>query len=103
MDRTLDNLVARLMLEEVKCKMMTKEEESIAFKTVTKTKSVSIVIKWVMPRSAAPTKETHLSADYYDPVSFLNTTCQSRPPMLNANDSGKGMRSRSVKGNESQW
>ncbi|PNF26041.1 hypothetical protein B7P43_G06357 [Cryptotermes secundus] len=38
-DRTLDNLVARLMLEEVKCKMTTKEEESIAFKTVTKSKS----------------------------------------------------------------
>jgi hypothetical protein len=38
MDRTLDNLVVRLMLEEVKCKMMTKEEESIAFKTVTKAK-----------------------------------------------------------------
>jgi hypothetical protein len=36
-DRTLDNLVARLMLEEVKCKMMTKEE-SIAFETVTRTK-----------------------------------------------------------------
>ncbi|XP_023709537.1 uncharacterized protein LOC111865596 [Cryptotermes secundus] len=41
MDRTLDNLVARLMFEEVKCKMTTKEEESIAFKTVTKTKSKS--------------------------------------------------------------
>ncbi|PNF30052.1 hypothetical protein B7P43_G05342, partial [Cryptotermes secundus] len=38
-DRTLDNLVARLMLEEVMCKMTTKEEESIAFKTVTKIKS----------------------------------------------------------------
>ncbi|PNF34313.1 hypothetical protein B7P43_G15815, partial [Cryptotermes secundus] len=37
-DRTLDNLVARLMLEEVKRKMTTKEEESIAFKEVTKTK-----------------------------------------------------------------
>jgi hypothetical protein len=37
-DRTLDNLVARLMLEEVNCKMMTKEEENIALKTVTKTK-----------------------------------------------------------------
>ncbi|PNF39991.1 hypothetical protein B7P43_G15692 [Cryptotermes secundus] len=40
-DRTLDNLVARLMFEEVKCKMTTKEEESVAFKTVTKTKSKS--------------------------------------------------------------
>jgi hypothetical protein len=37
-DRTLDNLVARLTLEEVKCKMMTKEEENVAFKTVIKTK-----------------------------------------------------------------
>jgi hypothetical protein len=37
-DRTLDNLVARVMLEDVKCKMMTKEEESIAFKTVNRTK-----------------------------------------------------------------
>ena len=34
-----DKLVVRFMLEELKCKMTTKEEESIVFKTVTKTKS----------------------------------------------------------------
>jgi hypothetical protein len=38
MDRTLDNLGARLTLEEMKQKMMTKEEESVAFKRVTRTK-----------------------------------------------------------------
>jgi hypothetical protein len=38
MDRTLDNPVGRLTLEEMKQKMMTKEEESVAFKTVTRTK-----------------------------------------------------------------
>jgi hypothetical protein len=37
-DRTLDNLLARLTLEEVKWKMMTKEEENVAFKTVIKAK-----------------------------------------------------------------
>jgi hypothetical protein len=38
MDRTLDNLGARLTLEETKTKMITKEEESVAFKTVNRTK-----------------------------------------------------------------
>jgi hypothetical protein len=37
-DRTLDNLVARLTLEETKAKMTTKEEESVAFQTVNRTK-----------------------------------------------------------------
>jgi hypothetical protein len=38
MDRILDNLVARLTLEEMKQKTMTEEEESVTFKTVTRTK-----------------------------------------------------------------
>jgi hypothetical protein len=36
--RTLDNLVARLTLEETKAKMIAKEEESVLFKTVNRTK-----------------------------------------------------------------